>query len=181
LNLEKIEEKLKEALKEGRAIATGIGIFGAIFAGGNILLRRRIEKGSLIYPGELSGKWELPGGIVELSDFGEEYQSVVKNALLRELEEEVGLKIDIEEVPIVLLPAILKKSSIEKRNLIDWAFVVPINVRFVRTTPEYCELEKNKEISWIDFGELKKIEIVSERMRYLIDIAINYHRSLKTN
>jgi 8-oxo-dGTP pyrophosphatase MutT (NUDIX family) len=176
LDVEKIEEKVKEALKEGKAVAIRIGIFGAILMrDGKILLRRREEKGS-IAGADLSGKWELPGGTIELSDLGEDYQGAIKSALKREIKEETGLEIDMDSIPIVvLLPAVLKKSSIEKRNLIDWAFVVPISAGSVRATSKYFELEKNKEIAWIEFEGVKKIEIVGERMKYLVNIAINYY------
>jgi hypothetical protein len=46
---EKIIGNVEKALKEGRGVATGIGIFGAIFEKNKILLRRRVEKESLIY------------------------------------------------------------------------------------------------------------------------------------
>ena len=181
MELEKIEEKVKEALLKGRAIATGVGIFAAICEKNGILLRRRVEEESLLKK-DLSGKWELPGGTVELNDFGEEYQSAVKNALAREVREETELEIEIKDLPLVLLPAILKKSSIEKLGLIDWAFVVPIDAqRFTKATEKYGEkLRETREIDWVLFEKIKEIDVVSERMRYLINIAIDYYRSLKT-
>jgi 8-oxo-dGTP pyrophosphatase MutT (NUDIX family) len=179
LEIEKIEEKVKEALRRGRAVATGIGIFAAIFKENSILLRRRVEKESLIYEKDLSGKWELPGGGVELADFGEDYQSVVKNTLVREVKEETGLEIDVEKVSIVLLPAVLKRSSIEKLSLIDWAFAVPIDAKVTKVTEEYKRKLEKGEIRWVPISEIDRIEIVSERMKYLIDSAINYHRSLQ--
>jgi 8-oxo-dGTP pyrophosphatase MutT (NUDIX family) len=118
------------------------------------------------------------GGGVELSDFGEEYQSVIKNTLVREVKEEAGLKIDVEKVPIVLLPAVLKRSSIEKLGLIDWAFVVPIDAKLTKVTEEYKRKLEKGEICWVPINEIDRIEIVSERMKYLVDSAINYHRSL---
>ncbi len=179
MEIQKIEEKVKEALQKGRAVATGIGIFGAVLRKNNILLRRRVEKESLIYGKDLSGKWELVGGGVELGDFGEEYQSAIKNALARELKEETGLEINVERLPIVLLPAVLKKSSIEKLGLIDWAFAVPIDAKFTRATKEYERKIEVGEIRWISVEEIGSVEIVSERMKYLINIAINYYRSFQ--
>jgi 8-oxo-dGTP pyrophosphatase MutT (NUDIX family) len=174
LEIQKIEEKVRDALRKGKGIATGIGIFAAIFKENSILLRRRVEKGSLIYGKDLSGKWELPGGGVELTDFGEDYQSVIKHTLVREIREETGLEIDIEKVSVVLLPAILKKSSIEKLNLIDWAFVVPMDAKLTRETEEYKRKLEKGEICWVPINEIDRLEIVSERMRYLIGIAINF-------
>jgi 8-oxo-dGTP pyrophosphatase MutT (NUDIX family) len=178
LEIEKLIENTEKTLRRGRAVATGIGIFAAIFKENSILLRRRVEKESLIYKQDLSGKWELPGGGVDLADFGEDYQSVVRNTLLREVKEETGLEIDVEKVPVVLLPAILKKSSIEKLSLIDWAFVIPINAEFTKVTEEYERKIDTGELRWIAFDEIDTVEIVSERMKYLIKLAIDY-RSLQ--
>jgi 8-oxo-dGTP pyrophosphatase MutT (NUDIX family) len=182
LEKERILEKVEEALRVKRAIATGIGIFGAIFNADfqTILLRRRIEKRSLISSKDLTGKWELPGGAVELSDFDDTYQGVIINALSREIKEETGLEMKVSPefshfVP--LLPAILKRSSIEKFNIIDWAFVVPISVRRIQITPEYQRKINEEKIKWISLGDVGKIEIVSKRMRYLIDLAITYIES----
>jgi 8-oxo-dGTP pyrophosphatase MutT (NUDIX family) len=172
LEIQKIEEKVRDALQKGKGIATGIGIFAAILKENKILLRQRVEKESLIYGKDLSGKWELPGGGVELGDFGEDYQSAIKNALAREIREETGLEIDIEKVPIVLLPAVLKKSSIEKLSLIDWAFVVPIDIEFTKVTKEYERKIETGEIRWFPINEIDRLEIVSERMKYLISISI---------
>jgi 8-oxo-dGTP pyrophosphatase MutT (NUDIX family) len=172
LEIQKIEEKVRDALRKGKGIATGIGIFAAILKENKILLRQRVEKESLIYGKDLSGKWELPGGGVELGDFGEDYQSAIKNALAREIREETGLEIDIEKVPIVLLPAVLKKSSIEKLSLIDWAFVVPIDIEFTKVTKEYERKIETGEIRWFPINEIDRLEIVSERMKYLISISI---------
>ena len=174
---EKIIRNVEKALKGERGVATGIGIFGAIFEKNKILLRRRIEKESLIYKQELSGKWELVGGGVELSDFGEDYQSVIKNTLVREIREETGLELEIEEISIVLLPAVLKKSSIKDRGLIDWAFVVPIESKAIRETEEYKRKLKKGEIRWVPINKIDYVEFVSERMKYLAKIAIDY-RSL---
>jgi 8-oxo-dGTP pyrophosphatase MutT (NUDIX family) len=179
LEVEKIINKANENIKKGVVIATGIGVFAAISDGTNILLRRRVEKESPIYPKDLSGKWELPGGAMELNDLGEEYSSSFRNTLIREVEEETGLK--IADVPkIVLLPAVLKRSSIEKLGLIDFAFVVPILYPISYTmyvkynTPEYEAKLKKGEIRWIPIKKIDKVEIVSERMKYLLNIAIDY-------
>jgi 8-oxo-dGTP pyrophosphatase MutT (NUDIX family) len=101
---------------------------------------------------------------------------------VREVKEETGIEIDIEKINIVLLPAVLKKSSVEKLSLIDWAFVIPIDAKLTKATEEYGrKLRESKEIDWVPLGELERMDIVSERMRYLINIAIDYYRSLKTN
>jgi 8-oxo-dGTP pyrophosphatase MutT (NUDIX family) len=173
--VEEIINKANENIKKGVAIATGIGVFAAISDKKRILLRRRAEKGSLIYSKDLSGKWELPGGGMELRDFGEEYQSSFKNTLEREIKEETGLDAVLDSQKIVLLPAVLKRSSIEKLGLIDFAFVIPVPVAITgEATNKYRRKIAKGEIQWIPIGEMEKIQIVSERMKYLIAIAIDY-------
>jgi 8-oxo-dGTP pyrophosphatase MutT (NUDIX family) len=173
LKAEEIINKANENIKKGVAIATGIGVFAAISDKKRILLRRRAEKESFIYSKDLSGKWELPGGGMELRDFGEEYQSSFKNTLQREIKEETGLEI-LESPEIVLLPAVLKRSSIEKLSLIDFAFVIPVPHALGSETNEYREKLTKGEIQWISLEDIEKIQIVSERMKYLIAIAIDY-------
>ena len=90
----------KKNLDRGRAVATGIGVFAAFIKMGEkadgfssasqILLRRRLEKDSFLGQ-DLSGKWEMTGGGVELAHFGEPYQVAILETLLQELEE-AGLK-----------------------------------------------------------------------------------------
>jgi len=87
-------------LKKGRAVATGIGVFAVVVKEGAPLLRRRIEEDSL-YGQDLSGKWEMTGGGVELPQFkvklGPEslsnYQQSIFVCLQQELSEEAGLKL----------------------------------------------------------------------------------------
>jgi len=171
---EAIISRARERLNQGGAVATGVGVFAAISHGRTVLLRRRVEKESPIYPGDLSGKWELPGGGMELKDLGEEYQGSFKNTLEREIKEEVGLDAKLDFQEMVLLPAVLKLSSIEKSNSIDFAFVIPLPAITCETTSKYWEKITKGEIQWILIGEIEKIQIVSERMKYLIGIAIDY-------
>jgi 8-oxo-dGTP pyrophosphatase MutT (NUDIX family) len=179
LEVEKILGNVEKLLKEGRVVTT-VGIFGAIFDKNNkILLHKRVEKDSLIYQQDLSGKWELIGGGVELDDLGEDYQSAIKNTLAREVREETGLEINAEKMDIILLPAVLNRSLIEERNLIDWAFVVPIDAESIITTQEYKRRLETGEIRWFTIVEVKLLEIVSKRMKYLLDIAIHYYQSVK--
>ncbi len=169
IDREGILENCRKRLEKDGAVATGIGIFGAVIIDGKILLRKRVEKKSL-YNKDLSGKWELPGGGVELLDFPSDpsdYQKVIATLMTRELNEETGL--DLEAFNPVLLPAWLFKGEI-----IDLAFVLPI-VKISGTTRSKKML-RNKEIAWFSTNQLDKVDIVSPRMRFLIQQAINWYR-----
>ena len=148
IDVEEVLRNCRKNLDKGRAVATGIGVFAAIFEQKSlpdriaftfpykIFLRKRIEKESL-YNKDLSGNWELPGGGVEIGDFGDDptdYMKAVFNTLQRELMEEGGLELTKMESPLLMLPAWLLKG-----NLIDLAFIVLIPRGFVRETPRFQE------------------------------------------
>lgn len=167
IDRESILENCRKRLEKDGAVATGIGIFGAVIIDGKILLRKRVEKKSL-YNKNLSGKWELPGGGVELLDFPSDpsdCQKVIATLIARELDEETGLT--LKEFNMLLIPAWLFKGEV-----IDLAFVLPI-VK-ISETERSKKILMNKEIAWFSVSQLDKIDIVSPRMRFLIQQAINW-------
>jgi len=172
---EKIEGILgvaRKNLERGQAVATGIGIFAAVYTeNGKVLLRVRTEKDSL-YGKDLSGRPELPGGGVDIEDFellipGEslKYTSVVFNTLRRELQEETGLL--LQQVPeLKMYPAWLLKEP-----LIDLAFVIPVELDCIKETEKYWKLRKKGLLRFFSKEELRDANIISPRMRFLIESA----------
>lgn len=170
-----------ENLGRGRATATGIGVFAAFIKmeekiegfprRSQVLLRRRLEQDSL-YGQDLSGKWEMTGGGVELDHFGEPYQVAIVAALLQELQEEAGLKM-AAALPrhFFLIPAWIYNSV---RGVLDLAFVVPIPWRYATETDEFRQKLESGEVRFFYSEELGKIEIVSPRTRNLINQALEY-------
>lgn len=65
-----------------------VGVGGIIFDGDRVLLGLRGKE-----PG--MGKWSIPGGAVRLGE-------TLENALVREIEEEVGIKVKVEQIVAVL-------------------------------------------------------------------------------
>ncbi len=164
-----ILRKAEENLKKGRAIATGIGIFVALHKPKKkILLRTRIEKGSDIYNKDLSGKLELPGGAVELNDFGESYRSAIVLTLKRELMEEAGLNLERLPKLIKMYPAWLRKD-----DKIDLAFVIPVpyDSDHIGETMRGFDLVGKNLVRFFSKEEVERIEITSPRMRFLINAA----------
>lgn len=168
-DIEKTLINCRKNLRKGRAIATGIGIFVAAIVDGKILLRKRVEQDSL-YQKNLSGKWELPGGGLELLDFPQDpsdYQKAVLNCLAREMKEETGF--NLADLNPALLPAWLSKEG-----LIDLAFVS--SVVKISETARSKEMLRNNEIAWFDTDRINKVDITSPRMKFLIQQAINYRQ-----
>ena len=138
MNIQPILAEAEANLGRGRAVATGIGVFLVVVnEKGDPLLRRRLEKDSL-YGQDLSGKWEMTGGGMELSHFEQadsqepavsRYQRPALQALAQELEEEAGLKLDDNEwFPLVMVPAFLCRKyerDGNPRTTIDLAFSTP--------------------------------------------------------
>jgi len=176
-----IASQVAANLDRGRAVATGIGVFAAFIKMEEkiegfprrlqVLLRRRLEKDSL-YGQDLSGKWEMTGGGVELEHFGEPYQVAILAALLQELQEEAGLKMAAALPQFsFLIPAWLFN---QERGILDLAFVMPIPWRYATETAEFKQKLDTGEVRFFYPEELGKITIVSPRTRYLINQAIEY-------
>jgi|SRR3989344_2467684 len=181
---EKVSAECKKNLERGRAVATGIGVFTVLIKmeervegfprSFQFLLRRRLEKDSLL-GADLSGKWEMTGGGVEIAHFEGSpapYKVAILAALRQELKEEAGL---------VLATAFPKHSFLipawlfnEAKGVIDLAFVMPIPWKWVRETDESRRKFQSGEIRFFYPGELEKIEIVSPRTSFLIKEAIDY-------
>lgn len=177
-------DECKRNLDRGRAVATGIGIFTVLIdmeekAEGyersfKFLLRRREEKGSL-FGKDLSGKWEMTGGGVEIDHFeGHQsgpYQLAILNALRQELEEEAGLVFPTAfPRHSFLIPAWVFNAV---KGIIDLAFVMPVPWKWVKETSDFKDKLESGEVRFFRPYELDQVEIVSPRTKFLIKEAID--------
>ncbi|RLC35165.1 MAG: hypothetical protein DRZ76_00960 [Candidatus Nealsonbacteria bacterium] len=181
---EKILAECRNNLKRGRAVATGIGVFVIMVRNGDPLLRRRLEKESL-YQQDLSGKWEMPGGGAELSHFltwaedknaERRYCGSIFEALKQEMAEETGLALLGFPDHLLMVPAwfrreYINKETDEERVTIDVAFSLPIpfEAPFIEETKVFHEKLERRELMFVPRNKLQEIEIVSPRMRFLIE------------
>ena len=163
INPSEVLKNCQKNLERKRAVASGIGVFARIInSERKVLLRRRKEKDSLFHE-DLSGKWELPGGGVEISDFSDEdYRAAIPSTLEREIREEVGLELLSDCVDVVLRPAWLGKDG-----QIDLAFVVDVPESLVMETLAFKELIANNEIRWFTWQEAHELEFISRRMKFM--------------
>jgi 8-oxo-dGTP pyrophosphatase MutT (NUDIX family) len=165
MDTDKILKNCEKNLGEGRAVATGIEVFAHITIGGEILVRKRTEQGSITGQ-DLSGKWELIGGAVRLEDFDESYQSAIFKTLKRRLMEEAGLELVSLPDPILVLPAWHGKDG-----LIDMAFTVYISWEAVKETPKFDALLDEGKIRLVLASDIKNLKIISPRMEFMIKMA----------
>jgi len=102
-------------------------------ARGRILLARRLEGR------ELAGLWEFPGGKLEPGETPEE-------ALVRELDEELGIKADIGE-PVICVPHATprKRLHLDVRRIRRW-----------QGTPKGCE---GQALAWVQPEKLPRYEM----------------------
>lgn len=99
---------------------------------GKFLLVKRSEMDTM------PGLWEMPGGKIE---FGEE----IKPALIREVQEETGLTVE------VLNPLAVKADTEGERHLIRISFMTKAKSNEVRLSSEHSEYR------WVDKPEGEKI------------------------
>ena len=103
----------------------GVGCGAAIVRNGQILLIKRLR------PPE-AGCWSLPGGKVD-------YLERVADAVVREIQEEIGVAIALERMI----------GMVEMVGLDDQHWVSPIyRARIVAGEPRVCEPEKHAELAW---------------------------------
>lgn len=175
INIPKILENSEKRLsrKEPGAVATGIGVFMILSnktpEGYKILLRTRTEKGSLTGQ-NLSGMKELPGGAVDMQDFGVDYDSAPLDAAARELLEETGLILNKEMVlnegPYPLYPA----WTIINGEIVDLANALMVPMAYVEETDRYRELLANGNLEFVSIENLGEVTFVSKRMKFLAEL-----------
>jgi len=168
----------RKNLVRGRTIATSVGAFAAIVrisgVSRQVLLRRRKEKDSIIYNKDLSGKWELIGGGVNVDDFvpGQNgYLGTITATIRREAREEAGLNLYCWNFDGTAYKAMLAKSD-ERQSLFDDAFSILIRWRDDFETSEFDSMIRNGELRFVPIESLSEIEIISPRMRFLTMQAI---------
>lgn len=123
-----------------------VGVFaGLIGPNGKLLLRRRTEEGSIIPNQSFRGNWELPGGGVMEQDSPQISYDLLRRELIREVIEEVDVKIDdlIRPMP-PFYPAPFKRG-----NGYDLGLVTPIIL-------EVVPIVKGDHL-WVDPDELNQL------------------------
>lgn len=117
----------------------GVGVGALIIKEGKLLIQKRGKKTN-----NQRGKWEIPGGGVE---WGETF----KDALKREVKEEIGVEIEVIS-QFGLWDEILVE---EKQHWVAPTFICKIK----KGTPKIMEPEKSEEIGWFTLKEADKLDL----------------------
>jgi mutator protein MutT len=104
-------------------------------------------------------KWEFPGGSVE---FGE----LLEDALVREVMEEYGFEIEVEE----LLDVVDHIIPEEKQHWVSPTFLC----RCKRGTPSIREPHKCEAIGWFPLDRLPEQELTIASKKSLLSLRIKY-------
>ncbi len=118
----------------------GVGVGAVIFdRDGKVFLAKRGKQAR-----NEKGRWECPGGAVE---FGE----TLKQTLVREVKEEIGIEIEILE----LLGVSDEIIPEEKQHWISPSFICIVK----SGTPTICEPEKCDQIGWFSLEEIRGLPL----------------------
>jgi ADP-ribose pyrophosphatase YjhB (NUDIX family) len=122
---------------------------------GRYLLARRSPKEL-----QMPGAWSLPGGKIE-REIG---KSILEKTLVKEIEEEVGIKVS-EEISLVY-------NNMFQR--VDGAFVLGLTFlcRYESGTPS--ALEDTTEIRWFSVNQLKRFKEAEDFLKIEIQHLVRY-------
>jgi mutator protein MutT len=116
-----------------------VGVGAIILHEGKILLEKRKSA-----PGK--GKWSVPGGLVELGES-------VEQAVIREVKEETGLK--VEEPRLV---DVVDDVSLDEKGVVKYHFVIVDYVLTVmRGVPKAAS--DAEDLKWVPFSEVEAYDL----------------------
>lgn len=118
----------------------GVGAGAVIFSReGKVFLARRGKEA-----GNESGKWEFPGG-------GVEFNETLEHALVREVMEEYGFEIEVQE----LLDVVDHIIPAEKQHWVSPTFICSVK----SGTPGIREPRKCEAIGWFDLDRIPEDQL----------------------
>ena len=126
----------------------GVGAF--IEKNGSVLLVKREHE-----PGK--GKWSLLGGLVNLGE-------KIRDAIKREVEEEVGLKVDV-----VNIVDVFDSIEYDDKGRVRFHYVI-IGFMVKAIGGEVRGSEEASQVKWFNVEELKNLEMTSTTRKLLKEV-----------
>jgi len=116
-----------------------VGVGAILIHEGRILLEKRKNA-----PGK--GKWSVPGGLVELGES-------IEQAVIREVKEETGLK--VEEPRLI---DVVDDVSLDEKGAVKYHFViVDYVINVVRGVPKAAS--DAEDLKWVPFSEVEEYDL----------------------
>jgi 8-oxo-dGTP diphosphatase len=121
-----------------------VGIGGIILNNGNILLEKRKNEPS-------SGKWTIPGGLVELGEH-------LEDAVVREVEEETTLECVKDEEPRLI--DVVDNIDLDEKGKVKYHFVIADYVVKVKSTA-FKVASDAEDLRWVLLGDVEQYDLTS--------------------
>jgi len=118
-------------------------VAAAIVADRKVLVARRS------HPARLAGRWEFPGGKAERGE-------TVRSAIVREIAEELGCRIEVE-------------GELARHRLDDRSTLVLVRARLAADSPAPSALE-HSELRWLRPAEFAELDWVDSNRQFLPDV-----------
>ncbi|MCP8317012.1 MAG: NUDIX hydrolase [archaeon] len=126
----------------------GVGAF--IEKNGSVLLVKREHEPS-------KGKWSLPGGLVNLGER-------IRDAIKREVEEEVGLKVDV-----VKIVDVFDSIEYDDKGRVRFHYVI-VGFMVKPIGGEARGSEEASQVKWFKVEELKDLDMTSTTRKLLKEV-----------
>lgn len=139
----------------------GVGVGAIIVKSGKILIQKRSQKVR-----NDRGKWEIPGGGIELGETQEE-------ALKREVMEEVGIEVE----PVELLSVYDNIIPADKQHWIAPTYLCKI----LKGDPQIMEPEKSDDLKWFSLEEAKKLDLAAITRNDIRFLELRFPKGLPEN
>jgi len=104
-----------------------------------LLIKRRFDP--------CSGKWSIPGGLIELGE-------TVREAALREVYEETGLKVELDR-----LLNVVDYIEVDERGAIRFHYILICFLAHVNGTPSVKPSEEVADTLWVEESEVLNYDI----------------------
>lgn len=167
-NFPVIDPKSGKEFWISRAMAVLVGIVGETKAGTPCILAQK--RGPKTPDPEFRGCWCLPCGYLD-------YDETLKEAAAREVFEETGLKLDIEDLSFWKIND--DPNSDKRQNVtIRYTYKLNENIEDIKLTSDFSEDGEVSDIKWIDLRAINSYKWAFNHNKLAKEIGTYYYKRL---